>query len=83
MPDSTVIRGARKASARAYAAEFLSGGGEMGRRMRAIDWAHTPLGALEHWPTSLRTVMRILLTARQPMLLFWRTCLVHRMICFE
>jgi len=76
MTDSTVIRGARKASARAYAAEFLSGGGDMGRRMRAIDWAHTPLGGLEHWPTSLRTVMRILLTARQPMLLFWGERLV-------
>jgi len=76
MTDSTVIRGARKASARAYAAEFLAGGGDMGRRMRAVDWAHTPLGGLEHWPTSLKTVMRVLLTARQPMLLFWGERLV-------
>ena len=51
--------------------EFLSGGGEMGARMRAHDWSATPLGALETWPQSLRTVVRILLTSRYQMWMGW------------
>jgi PAS domain S-box-containing protein len=70
-PD-TVVKGQRKPAVQKLApAAFLGGGGEMGRRMRALDWAHTPLGSAERWPTSLRTAVRILLTARQPMFLFW------------
>jgi signal transduction histidine kinase len=52
-------------------AEFLSGGGEMGARMRAHDWSATPLGAAETWPQSLRTVVRILLTSRYQMWMGW------------
>ncbi len=51
--------------------EFLSGGGEMGARMRAHDWSATPLGAPETWPQSLRTVVRILLTSRYQMWMGW------------
>jgi hypothetical protein len=28
----------------------FAGGGEMGARMRALDWSQTVLGPLEHWP---------------------------------
>jgi hypothetical protein len=31
---------------------FLSGGGEMGARMRAFDWATTPLGLPNEWPNT-------------------------------
>ena len=51
--------------------EFLSGGGDMGARMRAHDWAATPLGSPETWPQSLRTVVRILLTSRYQMWMGW------------
>jgi signal transduction histidine kinase len=51
--------------------EFLSGGGEMGARMRAHDWSATPLGAPQTWPQSLRTVVRILLTSRYQMWMGW------------
>jgi hypothetical protein len=47
-------------------ASFLSGGGEMGERIRAKDWASTPLGPVEQWPQSLKTIVRIMLTSRQP-----------------
>lgn len=50
---------------------FLSGGGEMGARMRAFDWSNTPLGSIEKWPQSLKTAVRIMLTSRQPMWLGW------------
>ncbi|MFL6215489.1 MAG: ATP-binding protein [Blastocatellia bacterium] len=52
-------------------ADFLSGGGEMGERMRSFDWAATPLGAVETWPQSLKTAVRIMLTSRQPFWLGW------------
>ncbi len=51
--------------------EFLSGGGEMGKRMREYDWASSPLGAVEQWPQSLRTCVRIMLTSQQPIWLGW------------
>ncbi len=51
--------------------EFLSGGGEMGRRIREYDWLQTPLGAPQFWPQSLKTCVRILLTSPQPMFVWW------------
>ena len=51
--------------------EFLSGGGEMGGRIREFDWSATPLGPLHTWPQSLRTCMRIMLTSRQPIWIGW------------
>ena len=34
--------------------DFLSGGGEAGARIRAFDWAATPLGPPEGWPQNLK-----------------------------
>ncbi len=51
--------------------DVLAGGGEMGRRMRALDWSQTPLGPVESWPQSLKTAVRIMLTSRQPIWLGW------------
>jgi two-component sensor histidine kinase len=53
------------------APSFLAGGGEMGARMRAHDWAATALGPVEVWPQSLRTVLRLLLSSNHPMFVFW------------
>ncbi len=43
----------------------------MGARMRAHDWAGTPLGAPETWPQSLRTLVSLMLTSRFPMFAAW------------
>ncbi|HET8612283.1 MAG TPA: GAF domain-containing protein, partial [Sphingomonas sp.] len=51
--------------------DVLAGGGELGALMRAHDWSATPLGPPEHWPRSLRTAVRIMLTSRQPMWIGW------------
>ncbi len=53
------------------APDFLAGGGELGALIRAHDWAATPLGPPEHWPRSLKTVVRIMLTSRQPIWIGW------------
>jgi PAS domain S-box-containing protein len=49
----------------------LSGGGEMGERMRAVEWSTTALGPLEQWPQSLRICVRIILGSGYPMVIYW------------
>ena len=49
----------------------FAGGGEMGERMRAVDWSTTVLGPLEQWPQSLRACVRIMLGSGIPMLISW------------
>ena len=56
---------------------FLSGGGELGALMRAMDWSRTPLGPAEEWPQALRTAVRIMLTSRQPMFVWWGDQLIN------
>ena len=55
----------------------LAGGGEMGERVRAFDWAQTPLGPAESWPQSLRTAVRIMLNSRYPMFVWWGPELIN------
>jgi hypothetical protein len=49
----------------------FAGGGEMGARMRALDWSATVLGPLEQWPQSLRACVRVMLGSGYPMLVCW------------
>lgn len=53
------------------AQSVLEGGGEMGALMRSVDWAATPIGAVQTWPQALRTVLGILLASEQPVFVFW------------
>lgn len=57
--------------------EFLTGGGEMGELIRSRDWSETPLGSVETWPQSLKTCIRIILTSRQPMFVWWGPDLIN------
>ncbi|HEX2134455.1 MAG TPA: PAS domain-containing protein, partial [Microvirga sp.] len=50
---------------------FLTGGGDMGARMRAHDWTTSTLGPPERWPQSLRTTVSLLLSSRFPMFVAW------------
>jgi PAS domain S-box-containing protein len=50
---------------------FLAGGGEMGARMRALDWTRTALGPPAHWPQSLKTIVRVMLDSRYAMWMLW------------
>ena len=43
----------------------------MGARMRAHDWAATPLGPPSAWPMSLRTLVGVMLGSGQPMFVAW------------
>lgn len=52
-------------------ATFLSGGGDMGERMRSLDWNSTPLGPVQDWPQSLRTSVSTCLNCAFPILIWW------------
>jgi hypothetical protein len=47
------------------------GESEMARRMRDLDWSATDLGPVETWPENLRVAVRLCLTSRFPVLLWW------------
>ena len=57
--------------ASANANELTRGGGSLGQLIRDFDWENTPLGAIEAWPQSLKTVVRVLLTSRFAMWMGW------------
>ena len=56
---------------------FLSGGGELGRLIRAYDWGATPLGDPQTWTQNLKLALRIMLNSRQPMWIGWGPSLVY------
>jgi PAS domain S-box-containing protein len=51
--------------------EFLAQTGEVGQDMLDVDWAATPLGPIEDWPSALVTVVRVILTSRFAMWMAW------------
>ncbi|PRX50378.1 response regulator receiver and ANTAR domain protein [Prauserella shujinwangii] len=56
----------------AWKAETLfAGPGDTLARLRAFDWASSPLGPVERWPAELRAAVRTVLPSRVPMLLWW------------
>ena len=50
---------------------FLQGGGEMGARMRALDWSQSSLGPVDAWPQSLRSTVSMLLPSKAQIIAFW------------
>jgi signal transduction histidine kinase/DNA-binding response OmpR family regulator len=57
--------------------KVLAGGGEMGALMRSLDWSGTPLGPVEKWPQSLRTMVSVMLGNRHPMAVWWGPEFLH------
>jgi PAS domain S-box-containing protein len=56
---------------KAAAPEEQVRGGALGELVREFDWSKTPLGAIEGWPQSLQTVVRVMLTSRFAMWMGW------------
>ena len=57
--------------------DFLAGGGEMGALTRGFDWSKTSLGSPQTWPQSLRVTVRLVLTSRHPMFIWWGPQLIQ------
>src|SRR6185312_12966744 len=55
----------------------FAGDGDLARRLREFDWSQSALGTVESWPQSLKTCVRIMLTARQPMFVWWGDELIN------
>jgi PAS domain-containing protein len=53
------------------ASGFLQGGGDMGARIRAFDWASHPLGPPAQWPALLQTAMSLCLNSSFPTCIYW------------
>lgn len=50
---------------------FLDDTGELGDLIIQFDWSETCLGAIDHWPASLRITLSNMLHTSFPMFLFW------------
>ena len=48
-----------------------AGEGEMALLVRTHDWAKTPLGPIDAWPQSLRTIVDLMLSSEATMSLVW------------
>ncbi|MDE2447732.1 MAG: PAS domain-containing protein [Gammaproteobacteria bacterium] len=49
----------------------LQHGGEMGARMRVLDWSRTSLGPVATWPRALKVAVALCLRSRFPIVIFW------------
>lgn len=67
----------RRLSVGDAAAVLFAGAGEMRTRCRALDWSATPLGPVERWPQSLRTVVGTVLASAFPSIVLWGPDLVQ------
>lgn len=54
-----------------HSPRFLTGAGEMATAMRAFNWSTTSIGQPEHWPRPLKTLVGLMLTAKQAMFMAW------------
>ena len=50
---------------------FLKGGGDMGSRIRHIDWSAHALGDSGEWSPALKALVGLMLNANQPMYIAW------------
>ena len=50
---------------------IFPGTSEMAQRMRQFDWSKSPLGPVEQWPQSLRTLVSICLDCAFPIVIWW------------
>ncbi|WJR80004.1 ATP-binding protein [Bradyrhizobium sp. NP1] len=53
------------------------GHSELARLIASFDWASTPIGLPQHWPQSLKTAVRIMLTSQQPIWIGWGSELIY------
>lgn len=69
MPPKTPT--APKSQAGSKPAAWLVGDSKMAQFVREKDWSQTPLGPIESWPQSLRTVLNLSLSSNSPISIAW------------
>ncbi|MGR6317891.1 SpoIIE family protein phosphatase [Micromonospora soli] len=63
--------GTGEAELPALLAAAFAAGGEMGERLRALDWSTTPLGPPRTWPAALGHAISLMLSSRAQIAMFW------------
>jgi signal transduction histidine kinase len=58
-------------SSEAFQGDVVPDGGAIGARVLSLDWSATPLGAVDRWPRSLQSVVRMMLASHHPMWMVW------------
>ena len=58
-------------------ARLFAGTGEMKGRCRTFDWGSTPLGKVEQWPQSIRSIVSTVLDSAFPNLVLWGPDLIQ------
>jgi len=76
MGASTRVADPARSGKKAKPHPVFAGDSRMAERCRELDWSQTPLGPVEQWPLSLRSLTAALLASRNPILLFWGPDLV-------
>ena len=61
----------RNFTSHSTALSFLTPSGEMGARIASFDWSSTPLGSIEFWPQSLKSIVGFLVRSPLPIVLLW------------
>src|SRR5512146_935922 len=77
MASPDVQSGSSRVALAKLAEAVFAGGGEMGALMRGMDWSKTPIGPVTQWPQSLKTAVRIILTSRYAMFIWWGRELIN------
>ncbi|WP_243443936.1 PAS domain-containing hybrid sensor histidine kinase/response regulator [Asaia prunellae] len=67
----SLLRQKREAAALRDARAFPLAGGECGALIRALDWAHNPVGALSLWSDVLRATITNIVNSPVAKMLFW------------
>ncbi|MFI6819448.1 SpoIIE family protein phosphatase [Micromonospora sp. NPDC050187] len=49
----------------------FAAGGEMGARIRDLDWTDNPIGLPEQWPPALANAVAMMLTSKAQIVMFW------------
>jgi signal transduction histidine kinase/DNA-binding response OmpR family regulator len=59
------------------AADIFVSGGDMGALMRSMDWSRTPVGSVETWPSSLKALLRLILSSESQLCVLWGPDLIQ------
>ncbi|MGH9850179.1 MAG: PAS domain S-box protein, partial [Blastocatellia bacterium] len=65
------MKGKSEKMKNAALADWLAGGGEMGKLISSMEWKRTPLGPIHSWPQSLRTTVSLCLASNFPISIVW------------
>ncbi len=71
LDSSAPERQATTESADGFTGDVFAGHGDAAAAMRQVDWSRTPIGPVEKWSPTLKSMVSFMLANRFPILLWW------------